>query len=143
MFYKSSILLEPPEYEIMIVSVELESRGKLSLIYRPPDKDSEVIRWYTQKLDDIRPKTTATVLAGDYNAYNSESLENKTRANQPGVETLTQGLTQLVKGPTHIKGNRLDLIMSDKPSICSPVSIACQISTSDHYLLTITISVSP
>ena len=32
--------------------------------------------------------------------------------------------------------------MSDK-LICSPVSTECQIDTSDHYLLTVTLSVSP
>ena len=52
-YYKSTIHLkrmkdlESPDYKKMIASVKLESRGKLLpfLLYRPPDKDSEVIRW--------------------------------------------------------------------------------------------------
>ena len=54
-----------------------------------------------------------------------------------------QRLTQIVKGPIHIKGNIMDLIMSDKPSLCSLVSTECQIGISDHYLLTTTLLVSP
>ena len=76
--------------------------------------------------DGIRRTLTTS---RDYNAQNSEWLESKTRTNQPGIETLslrtTQELTQLVKGPTLIKWNKLDLIMSEKPSICSRVSTEC------------------
>ena len=74
--------LEPPDCEMMITSVEPESRETGScILYRPPDKDSEAIWWYTQNLDDIRTNTItpATVLSCDYDAHNSW-LESKTRA---------------------------------------------------------------
>ncbi|CAH1239463.1 Hypp5830 [Branchiostoma lanceolatum] len=123
----------------------------MSLLYRPPGQrvvDCAPIDWYTENLDRLRTKTkaTGTLLTGDYNAHHKEWLLSK-KTDPPGRHTLTlcttHGLSQLVNGATHRKGNRLDLIMSDAPSLCTQVQIDPEIGKSDHYLLSTSISCSP
>ena len=155
-YYKNGIAihrrqdLEPAEHELMIFTIKLSSGTLLlSLLYRPPSHKSEAIEWYNENLDQLRSKTkaTKTLLAGDYNAHHKEWLQSKLPTNQPGKDTLslctTHGLTQLVNGPTHKDGNRLDLIMCDMPNICSEVHITPQVGSSDHYLLSTSIALSP
>ena len=157
-YYKNGIALhrrqdlEPAEHEMMIFTIKLDSGILLmSLLYRPPGRkvaDCAPIDWYTENLDHIRSKTkaTGTILAGDYNAHHKEWLQSK-KTEPPGRHTLTlcttHGLSQLVNGPTHIKGNRLDLIMCDIPNLCSEVQIEAQVGVSDHYLLSTSIALSP
>jgi len=157
LYYKNGIALhrrqelEPAEHEIMILTIKLDTGTLLmSLLYRPPgNKNCAPIDWYTENLDHLRSKTRAivTILAGDYNAHHKEWLQSKAKTNAPGRKTLTlcttHGLSQLVKGPTQIKGNRLDLIMSDIPNLCSEIEIDAQVGKSDHYLLCTSIALSP
>ena len=51
-------------------------------------------------------------------------------------------LTQLVDGSTHCKGNCLDLILSNTPDSVGSISISPHsLIQSDHYLLSLTLSV--
>lgn len=90
----------------------------MSLLYRPPGKkvaDCSPRDLYTENLHRLRfkIKATATILAGGYNAHHKDWLQTKPPTDPPGRDTLalsmTHGLSQLVNGPTHIRGNRLDL----------------------------------
>lgn len=154
-YYKNGIALqrrqalEPTEHEVMISTIKLNSGTLLlSLLYRPPSHGSEAIDWYTENLDDLQSKTnaTTTLLAGDYNAHHREWLQSIRDTDDPGQQTLTlcttQGLTQLVNGATHQKGNRLDLIMCDMPHLCSEVLITPEVGSSDHYLLKTSVALS-
>ncbi len=157
LYYKNGMALhrrqdlEPAEHEIMIFTIKLHTGNLLmSLLYRPPGgKNCAPIIWYTDNLDHLRSKTRAigTILAGDYNAHHREWLQSRANTNAPGRKTLTlcttHGLSQLVKGPTQIKGNRLDLIMCDIPNLCSEIEIDAQVGNSDHYLLQTSIALSP
>ncbi|KAI8494070.1 hypothetical protein Bbelb_284170 [Branchiostoma belcheri] len=118
---------------------------------KPPGQrvaDCAPIDWYTKNLDYLRTKTkaTGTLLTGNYNAHHKKWLLSK-KTDPPGRHTLTlcttHGLSQLVNGVTHRKGNRLDFILSDTPSLCTEVHIDPEIYKSDHYLLSTSISCSP
>ena len=51
------------------------------------------------------------------------------------------GLTQLIKGSTHMHGNTLDLLFSDSPNIVGNVEILEheQVCKSDHFAITFTL----
>ncbi|KAI8506615.1 hypothetical protein Bbelb_160420 [Branchiostoma belcheri] len=155
MYYRNGIALqrrlslEPTQFEIMIATVKLSSGTLLlSLLYRPPSDGSEAINWYIDNLDDLQSQTnaTTTLLAGDYNVQHKEwpqSKDTDSQGQQALTLSITHGLTQLVDGPTHQNGNRLDLIMFDLPTLCSAVQISPEVGTADHYLLEMSVQLSP
>ena len=75
------------------------------------------------------------VFVGDANAHHSEWLESVSPTERHGRDDLDfynlLGCEQLVRGPTHIAGNRLDLVMTDVPDIVDVV-VGTPLSTSDH-----------
>ena len=75
------------------------------------------------------------VFVSDANAHHSECLESVSPTDQHGHDTLyfcnLLGCKQLVHCPTHIAGNRLDLVMTDVPDIVD-VFVGTPLGTSDH-----------
>ena len=62
---------------------------------------------------------------GDANAHHSEWLESVSPTDRHGRDahdfSNLSGCEQLVRGPTHIAGNRLNLVMTDVPAIVDVV----------------------
>ena len=84
------------------------------------------------------------VVCGDCNAKHSEWL-NSNSTDQHGRSALefcvSSDFDQLIEEPTHISGNRLDLIFTDVPAIVK--SKVCEyIGTSDHCAIEMDISVN-
>ena len=75
------------------------------------------------------------VFVGDANAPHSEWLETVSPTDRHGLDALDfcnlSGCEQLVRCPTHIAGNRLDLLMTDVPDIVD-VFVGTPLGTSDH-----------
>ena len=61
------------------------------------------------------------VIVGDANAHHSGWLESVSPTDRHGRDALDffnlSGCEQLVRCPTHIAGNRIDLVMADVPDI--------------------------
>ena len=75
------------------------------------------------------------VFVGDGIANHSEWLESVSPTDSHGHDSLDffnlSGCEQLGHGPTHIAGNRLDLVMTDAPDIVDVV-VGTPLGTSDH-----------
>ena len=75
------------------------------------------------------------VFVGDANAHRSECLESVSPTGRHGRDDLDfcnlSGCEQLVHGPTHIAGIRLDLVMTDVPDVVDVV-VGTPLGTSDH-----------
>ena len=76
-----------------------------------------------------------SVFVGDANAHHSEWLESVSPTDRHGRDALNfcnlSPCEQLVSGPTHIAGNRLDLVMTDVPDMVDVV-VGTPLGTSDH-----------
>ena len=76
-----------------------------------------------------------SVDVSDANAHHSEWLESVSPTDRHRHEALDfcnpSGCEQLVRCPTHIAGNRLDLVMTDVPDIIDAV-VCTSLGTSDH-----------
>ena len=85
------------------------------------------------------------VFVSDANAYHSEWLESVSPTDRHGRDSLDfcnlSGCEQLVRGPTHIAGNRLDLVMTDVPDI-TDVVVGTPLGTSDHCFVSFVLRVS-
>ena len=75
------------------------------------------------------------VFVGDADAHYSEWLESVSPTDRHGSNALDfcylSGGEQLVSGPAHIAGNRLDLVMTDVPDIVNVV-VGTPLGTSDR-----------
>ena len=78
------------------------------------------------------------VFVSDANAHHSEWLESVSPTHRHGRDGLDfcnlSGCEQLVCSPTHIAGNRLDLVMTVVPDIVDVV-VGTPLGTSDHCFL--------
>ena len=75
------------------------------------------------------------IFVGDVNTHHSEWLESVSRTDRHGRDALDfcnlSCCEQLVRCPTHIAGNTLDLVMTDVPDIVD-VFVGTPLITSDH-----------
>ena len=81
------------------------------------------------------PHKAVFVFVGDVNAHHSEWLDSVPPTYRQGRDALDfcnlSGSDELVRCPTHIAGNRLDLAMTDVPDIVD-VFVGTPLGTSDH-----------
>ena len=74
-------------------------------------------------------------MTGDANAHHLEWLESVSPTDGHGRDALDfcnfAGCEQMVRGATHITGNRLDLAMTAAPDVVD-VSLGTPLGTSDH-----------
>ena len=122
MYYKNGLPivrethLEPKRHELMIFTIQTSSGILLlSLVYCPPKKARGVIDWYDKHVDNLISKTKASicVMTGDFNCHHREWLFSKSPTDAEGRAAYefccTHDLSQIVDGPTHQSGNRLEL----------------------------------
>ena len=85
-----------------------------------------------------------TVVCGCLNGHHQEWL-GSTTTNRHGVAALdfatVSGSDQLVVGPTHARGETLDLLMTDVPDLVR-VAVVAPIGNSDHSFLSAVISIA-
>ena len=142
--------LEPKTHELMIFTIQTSSGILLlSLAYCPPKKAIRTIEWYDKHLDSLISKTKANVciLTGDFNCHHKEWLASRSPTDAEGKAAYdmccAHDLTQIVSGPTHQLGNRLELIITDAPNMFSPDYIDHSIGSSDHFLVQAVLNASP
>ncbi len=106
------------------------------LVYRPPSSSLENNIMLAEL---IKNAPTNTILLGDFNlpGIDWEHLTSDSRG-RPILEACTQGgLEQLVTFPTHIRGNVLDLVLTDVPEKVRSVTAAGRLGRSDHEIIMI------
>ena len=83
--------------------------------------------------------TGSVLITGDFNLpdINWSTLTSSSSLSHLFCEfVFDNNLTQLVEGPTHCKGNCLDLVLTNSPDIVSPIDSTRIFSIeSDHFLL--------
>ena len=91
--------------------------------YRAPSRtDDEAIRSLAPELEKHGLHTLGAIVIGDMNVHHERWLGSRTSS--PAGEALRlvcsdRGLKQLVRGPTHEAGNRLDLVLTTMPDAVS------------------------
>ncbi len=91
-----------------------------------------------------RRGVTGIVFTGDFNMPNIDwdSYSSNDNVDQLFLDSFSNlGFEQLVNSPTHVKGNILDLVLTDKPQLIGDIKVSssnlpCK---SDHYSITFTI----
>ena len=124
------------EVQVIRVASRLNNFYVFSL-YRNPDLDDSIYDCCLTKMALIQEtdQKSCFVFVGDLNAHHQQWLNSLSPTNRHGHAALDfsnlSGCTQLVTGPTHNSGNRLDLLLSDVPDVVE-VKISPPIGKSDH-----------
>jgi hypothetical protein len=110
------------------------------LVYRPPN--GSVVNM-TKLADLIRAADKNSVMIGDFNLPGVDWTTGHCRANEKQVvETIEEKLmVQVVDFPTHIKGNILDLVITNVPERVLEVREEGRLGKSDHSILVVEMSV--
>ena len=111
------------------------------LVYRSPNSSTE----NTDKLCQVvRRMRSNTILIGDINLpginWTAGTSDQRGRGLLEAV--LEEGVDQLVEFPTHIKGNILDLILTNCPQKILSVEDAGRLGNSDHEILLVEVEVA-
>ena len=138
-----------PSAELLGVTLKFPDGKKIILcsFYRVGTLGAENHNEFKNYIRNARSRrgVSAIIVAGDLNmpATDWQNYSSPNSIDQLFLDTLSNfELEQLVNIPTHIKGNILDLLLTDKPALISDIimsdtHIPCK---SDHYCLSFSIN---
>ena len=117
-----------------IISQESKDNRDLTVtvVYRPPRPTSRENNMKMYKL--FKNSNENNIFVGDYNfpAINWNEYTSD-RGSEPFLKCLVEsGYEQLVDFPTHIQGNILDLVLTNKPEDILSVDAIGNLGNSDH-----------
>ena len=106
------------------------------LVYRSPNATVEAMAGLIDLMKSVRKNT---IVIGDFNLPDINwSTGEAAKRSETFLEAVEDAmLVQLVEFPTHIKGNCLDLVLSNIPERVTEVSGAGRLGSSDHEMLEI------
>ena len=113
-------------------------------LYNNPDLDDQIFNCLLTSMAAVHAEDVLAffLFVVDLNGHHQEQLGSAT-TNLHGVAAFdfatVSGCNQLVVGPTHARGETLDLLMTDVPDLVR-VSVVVPIGNSDHYSLSAVIS---
>ena len=128
--------------EIMVIELKPKRQSKIAIVvtYRPPDDVSDEyldnFRNVLKNVENSRYKNIC--IMGDFNLPNFDwttgvPFNNLNRAYDFYEVFQEHGLVQLVKEPTHVNGNTLDLVLSNFPNRFNSITVEEDAFSSDHY----------
>ena len=126
------------DYEFnQFCSFKVDTKGSplnIVLIYRPPTSGNQNI---DNLCDLLKNLDRNSIVIGDVNLPDINWLDDSSTSRGRKVleTTLEEGLAQLVDFPTHIKGNILDLIITNCQDKFISITDEGRIGKSDHCIL--------
>ncbi len=110
------------------------------LVYRSPNATEENMN---KLIELVKTVEKDSVLIGDFNLPEVDwEMGETTRRSRDLVEVLDdQLLVQMVDFPTHIKGNVLDLVLTNIPERVTEINDNGRLGSSDHTMLMVSVQV--
>lgn len=150
-YTRDGLIIKPVEVEnefnmfvrFQVVSGNKDDRDlQLTLVYRPPrinhNNNTELYKLFENCSDN-------DIFIGDFNfpKVNWADLTSD-RASEPFLDcTIDNGFAQLVDFPTHLRGNVLDLILTNRPENILHIEPLGNLGNSDHSILAIDVLFNP
>ena len=106
----------PSDIEVITITIGLNSPVTLCTVYNPPNSSTESQKVILDYLTSLAQTDNLLLIVGDFNIadVNWSLLSGSTHfSNQMCDFVFDWNLSQLIESPTHIKGNILDLLMTN------------------------------
>ena len=111
------------------------------LIYRPPSSGQENFDLLCELVDNAEKNS---IMVGDFNLPNIDWSSGEARGREAKFVTVLQDnyMEQLVDFKTHIKGNCLDLLITNIPGKVKEVCEMGRLGKSDHIIMQISLALA-
>ena len=144
----SILIPSPSNLEVVTVSVHLTGYSIcLCVVYCPPNSEVSYFDQLIAFLHSLASREAHLLIIGDFNLADIcwSSLSGTTLISNLFCDFVFEAnLTQLITCPTHIKGNTLDIILTDKDHLVNNLSVSkSAILTSDHLQITFDLPLTP
>ena len=144
---QSSIIPSPDDLEIISVSITHQETIILCTVYIPPNSDSDYLNSLLLYLSSLYISHDHIILVGDFNLpdIDWDTLTGTSLSSKYFCDFVFQNnLCQLIHTPTHLKGNILDLILTNNVELISNVEVTPprHSLSSDHYIISFQLLVS-
>ena len=125
----ASLLSSPSHLEVLSVKLDLKQPVLVSVVYVPPSANISTLNCLLSYLGSLSSSSECVIVLGDFNCPDIDW------ATLSGVSPLslalcdfvfTHNFSQIIDCPTHIKGNILDLVLTNKEDLLNSVSIFFQ-----------------
>ena len=133
-----STLLSSPNH-LECISVLISPKLVISSIYVPPSANLPHLYPVVSFINDLSSDCTH-ILVGDFNMpdINWQSLTAASPQSELVCDTIyDKNLHQLIAVPTHVKGNILDLVLTNSPEFIINIKVHSRSYSSDHYLISV------
>lgn len=129
--------------EIFTIRLNLSKPVTLSCAYIPPNPSDSYMHDLISNLSCIVQSNPSTdiIITGDFNLpdINWDTLSSTSTSSNALCDFIfDNSLTQLIDQPTHVKGNILDLVLSNLDDLVTDLTISSNNSwlSSDHFAIT-------
>ena len=135
----------PDGIEILSLKLHLDKILILSTVYIQPNSDLGHYQIVLNHFSDVLKFSHDCVFVGDFNLPDIiwSTLASSSSISQYYCDFIfDNNLIQYVESPTHVKGNILDLIISNSFNLIDNISINCSHKSlsSDHFMISFEIS---
>ena len=137
----SKLLMSPPELEAVTVQILSKFSFILCLVYLPPNSLVNVFDTLSTHVTNLCHKNLPIIILGDFNTpdINWDTLTGSSSQSNLFCDLVFHlNLLQLVDKPTHVQGNTLDLIFTNKEDLIDNVTVQPQEAfcvSSDHFMV--------
>ena len=134
----SSIIPSPSNLEVISVRIELNVPISLCTVYIPPTPSDLYIDSLLSYLADFISSSEHVIIVGDFNLpdINWSTLTGTSSLSSSFCDLIFDyNLVQFVDSPTHIKGNILDILLSNTTFIHNVHVEPSQLISSDHFMV--------
>uniref|UniRef100_A0A1X7SGX5 Endonuclease/exonuclease/phosphatase domain-containing protein n=1 Tax=Amphimedon queenslandica TaxID=400682 RepID=A0A1X7SGX5_AMPQE len=132
----------PPGHDSILeqvtVTITLPHPVTICVMYRPPNASSDYDTSVINYINYLFSTMGQVILLGDFNAPDIDwaTLTGSSPFSNVICDLIFHNnLDQLVNSPTHIKGNLLDLIITNDCSLIEHVNVSSSPSFSDHFIV--------
>lgn len=139
----SKVLNSPSDLEVLTIDVGLPVSLTICTAYIPPNCSKNYTDNFIQYFDALG-ETNRLVVVGDFNCPDicwSTLTSTSPFSSQLCDIVFKHNLLQVVSGSTHVKGNLLDLVLTDTENLIGNMQIKDLKEKSDHFMLTFDIRV--
>ena len=129
----------PPHIEVIAIRVNLPNKEiSICTVYNPPNADLNYFSDLVHLLKSLSQKEKNLIVVGDFNLPEicwSSLSGNSLLSNIFCDFVFEYNLSQLIKCPTHVKGNMLDLLLTNNENLVSQLTVNSTpaLQLSDHY----------
>ena len=112
---QSSIIPSPDDLELISVSITHRDTIIICTVYIPPNSDSNYVNSLLLYLSNLITSHDHIILVGDFNFpdVNWDTVSGSSLPSESFCDFVFQNnLSQLIRSPTHLKGNILDLVLT-------------------------------